>query len=248
MTVAKSPGNAVRHQHVYLFQLVEHSIGITEEPIPADLTTLTVGSELSISEAFNKTDFSDSGDSLKSFEKHEMSTTETESLTNSRTDDSWSAKDIIESRRQNFLAESERRAAAAKEKALSAHQKKQNADVVFRAVPVSVVAEPTLSVSAKVSGTQRGLSPLRGDAKSEQSVMEKKKSFETKEAEIKASTAPLNRALQPRWSRQADAGSKPEKSGAMPKDTGDVPKPVTVVDKKKMGALTGIDLKNHSWE
>ena len=51
---------------------------------------MTVGSEVSISEAFNKTDMSDSGDSLKSFEKHEMSTAES-SLSNSRTDDSWRA-------------------------------------------------------------------------------------------------------------------------------------------------------------
>ena len=64
---------------------MEHSTGITEEPIP-DLTTMTLGSELSITEAFNKTELSDSGDSLKSFEKHEMSTTD------SLTDESWAGK------------------------------------------------------------------------------------------------------------------------------------------------------------
>ena len=64
---------------------MEHSTGITEEPIP-DLTTMTLGSELSITEAFNKTELSDSGDSLKSFEKHEMSTMD------SLTDESWAGK------------------------------------------------------------------------------------------------------------------------------------------------------------
>ena len=52
---------------------------------------MTMGSEISINEGLNKTDMSDS-DSLKSFEKHEMSTTaDTESLSTSRTDDSWRA-------------------------------------------------------------------------------------------------------------------------------------------------------------
>ena len=73
-----------------ILQLVEHSTGITDEPIP-DLTMMTIGSELSISEAFNKTDLSDT-DSLKSFEKHEMSTVDSESLSNSRTDESWAGK------------------------------------------------------------------------------------------------------------------------------------------------------------
>ena len=45
-----------------------------------------------MSEGLNKTDMSDSGDSLKSFEKHEMSTTaDSESFSTSRTDDSWRA-------------------------------------------------------------------------------------------------------------------------------------------------------------
>ena len=223
---------------------MEHSSGITEEPLP-DLTTMTLGSELSMTEAFNKTDLSDS-DSLKSFEKHEMSTGDSESLSNSRTDDSW-AQDIVESRRQNFIAQSERRAAAAKEKALSARQKKDNGDVVFRAVPVSVVAEPTLSMSAKASGVDRGKPVKTVDVKGAQHVKDAKKSIEAKESELSASKSALNRALQPRGgasARQADAGTKPRESGARPKDMGDKPKPVpTGVDKKKMGALTG----NYIW-
>lgn len=62
--------------------MIEHSSGITDEPQP-DLTTMTLGSEMSISDAFNKMeDVSDDGDSLKSFEKHEIS--ESESLSTSR--------------------------------------------------------------------------------------------------------------------------------------------------------------------
>lgn len=70
------------------FQLAEHSSGITEEPQP-DLTTMTIGSEISISEAFNKTeDLSESSDSLKSFEKHEMSETDSASTSHFFEDDS----------------------------------------------------------------------------------------------------------------------------------------------------------------
>ena len=161
---------------------------------------------------------------------------------------SESIQDIVESRRQNFIAESEKRAAAAKERALSAHQKRENGDIVFRAVPVSVVAEPTLSMSAKASGTEREKPALTVDIKNAQHVKDTKKSFEAKEQDIKASNvalpkSPLNRALQPRGgagSRQADAGTKPKESGARPKEMGDKPKSVpTVADKKKMGALTG---------
>ncbi|KAH3814360.1 hypothetical protein DPMN_142856 [Dreissena polymorpha] len=57
-------------------QLVENSAGITDETIP-DLSTMTLGSELSITEAFSKTgDMNESSDSLNSFEKHEMSEAE----------------------------------------------------------------------------------------------------------------------------------------------------------------------------
>lgn len=115
--------------------------------------------------------------------------------------------------------------------------------MVFRAVPVSVVAEPTLAMSAKATGTERGRSPVTGAVKSAQSVKDAKKSFEAKAQEVTATaTGPLNRALQPRGSRQADAGSKPKESGARPKESGDKPKPTvatTAADKKKMGALTG---------
>ena len=156
-----------------------------------------------------------------------------------------SVQEIIESRRQNFRTESERRAAAAKERALQSYHKskehKDSGDVVFRAVPVSVVAEPTLAMSAKATGTERGRSSAKGDIKSAQSVKDAKKSFEAKAQEVTATTTgPLNRALQPRGSRQADAGSKPKESGARPKESGDKPKPTaTAADKKKMGALTG---------
>ena len=164
-----------------------------------------------------------------------------------------SVQELVESRRQKFLAEAERRANIAKERALGlpSRQKKSSGDVVFRAVPVSVVAEPTLSMSMKASGgIQRGRSPARTDrtdTKTEQSVKDKKKSFEAKEEEMKVSSAALNRALQPRGSgkadagsRVADAGTRPKETGTRLKDTGDKPKPITAVDKKKMGALTGI--------
>ena len=154
-----------------------------------------------------------------------------------------SVQELVESRRQNFLAEAERRANIAKERALGlpSQQKKSSDDVVFRAVPVSVVAEPTLSMSAS-AGIQRGRSPARTDkakitTKTEQSVKDKKKSFEAKEAE-------MNRALQPRGkadsgSRHADAGTRPSDKGTRAKDTGSQPKTFTAPDRKKMGALTG---------
>lgn len=118
--------------------------------------------------------------------------------------------------------------------------------MVFRAVPVSVVAESTLSMSAKATATERGRSPVRGEVKSAQSVKDAKKSFEAKAQEVTATTTgPLNRALQPRGSRQAAAGSKPKESGARPKESDDKPKSAvaaTGADKKKMGALTGSQL------
>jgi len=55
-------------------QMVENSSGITEEPLP-DLTTLTLGSELSLCSRLGN-EHDDSTDSLHSFEKHEMSETE----------------------------------------------------------------------------------------------------------------------------------------------------------------------------
>ena len=106
------------------------------------------------------------------------------------------------------------------------------------------MAEPTLSMSTTASAAiQRGRSTARTDkpktnTKNEPSVKDKKKSFEAKEAE-------MTRALQPRGkadagSRLADAGTRPSDKGTRPKDTGDRPKSFTAVDKKKMGALTGI--------
>ena len=74
--------------NLIIFQLAEHSSGITEEQLP-DMTTMTLGSEISISEAFNKTeDLSESSDSLKSFEKHEMSESESMSISQNFDDDS----------------------------------------------------------------------------------------------------------------------------------------------------------------
>lgn len=61
---------------ILVFKLTEHGSGITDEPLP-DLTTMTLGSELSITGPMNKTEeLSESSDSLKSFEKHEMSEAE----------------------------------------------------------------------------------------------------------------------------------------------------------------------------
>ena len=188
-----------------------------------DLSTMTLGSELSITEAFNKTELSDSGDSLKSFEKHEMS--ECESLTTSHTfeDDakskSDSVQDIVEARKLNFMVQSERVAAAAKERALSKGNKAGDEHPVFRAVPVNVVAAPTLSMSvnvpgtengkvpsaiqtkANVPGTENGKVPSAIQTKATGSVSAAKKNFEAKEKENTlpvSSKLPLNRALQPR--------------------------------------------------
>jgi hypothetical protein len=77
---------------IVLLKLAEHSSGITDEQLP-DMTTMTMGSEMSISEAFNKTEeFSDSTDSLKSFEKHEMSESESASFSQNFDDDSLRGK------------------------------------------------------------------------------------------------------------------------------------------------------------
>ena len=135
-------------------------------------------------------------------------------------------QDIIEARRHNFMVQSERRAAAAKERALGGHQKKEDSQSIFRAVPVNVVAEPTLSMSVKSGDGKQAdnrershniptLSAKTAAApKGAKSVNEKKKSFEAKEKEIKASMAnkPLNRALTPRGSESPqakDSGTNP---------------------------------------
>jgi len=59
--------------------MVENSSGITDEEPPLDFTHL--GSEFSITEPGNKTGLSNSTDSLKSFENHEESESETTQTT-----------------------------------------------------------------------------------------------------------------------------------------------------------------------
>ncbi|XP_052783812.1 serine/arginine repetitive matrix protein 2-like isoform X3 [Mya arenaria] len=194
--------------------LVENSSGITEEPLP-DLTMMTMGSELSISEAFNRTeDLNESSDSLKSFEKHENS--ETDSSINVDEDSglrgsSRSAdrlQNIIEARRHNFMVGTDRREAAAKERNLGQNRKKNNDQQVFRAVPVNVVAEPTLSMAVKSGAPEKGKSLQTTSPRGIKAVSDKKKSFEAKENEMKESMSnkSLNRALQPRG---ADGGTDP---------------------------------------
>ncbi|XP_045199776.2 uncharacterized protein LOC123554020 isoform X5 [Mercenaria mercenaria] len=210
--------------------LAEHSSGITEEPLP-DLTTMTLGSEISISEAFNKTEeLSESTDSLQSFEKHEMSESESASVSQNFEDDSLrdtgksdSLLEIVEARKHNFMVQTERRAAAAKERALAA-QRTEDKHQVFRAVPVNVVAAPTLSMSVNTSGAEKGKSPSLFQTKSANSLTTEKKSFELKEKEVKevTSSKALNRALQPRGSdspRTSDLGAKSHDSGAKPRET-----------------------------
>ncbi|WAR28283.1 CE295-like protein [Mya arenaria] len=181
--------------------LVENSSGITEEPLP-DLTMMTMGSELSISEAFNRTeDLNESSDSLKSFEKHENS--ETDSSINVDEDSG-----LREARRHNFMVGTDRREAAAKERNLGQNRKKNNDQQVFRAVPVNVVAEPTLSMAVKSGAPEKGKSLQTTSPRGIKAVSDKKKSFEAKENEMKESMSnkSLNRALQPRG---ADGGTDP---------------------------------------
>ncbi|XP_060578889.1 protein piccolo-like isoform X4 [Ruditapes philippinarum] len=210
--------------------LAEHSSGITEEQLP-DMTTMTMGSEISISEAFNKTEeFSDSTDSLKSFEKHEMSESESASFSQNFDDDSLrdtsksdSLQEIVEARRHNFMVQTERRAAAAKERALAA-QRTETGHQVFRAVPVNVVREPTLSMSVSSAAAERGKSPTTVQSKGANLFSTEKKYFELKEKEASTSSSskPLNRALQPRgWEppKTSDCSSKSHDGGAMPRET-----------------------------
>lgn len=121
------------------------------------------------------------------------------------------------------MVQSERRAAAAKERALAA-QLTDETHQVFRAVPVNVVAEPTLSMSVNVSGADRGRSPKTIQAKGVNSFSADWKTFDSKEKESKTLTSSksLNRALQPRGpdsprasdvvAKSHDSGAKPEKS------------------------------------
>ncbi|KAL4219939.1 hypothetical protein ACF0H5_020350 [Mactra antiquata] len=235
-----SGNQSSKNEQSSLDYLIEHSSGITEEAQP-DLTTMTMGSEISISDAFNKLDDDDDdGDSLKSFEKHEMS--ESESSHNfdddslRETSKSDSLQQIIEARRHNFLVQSEKRAVAAKERALAQFSSnRDDTHQTFRAVPVSIVAEPTLSMSAKVSGPERGKSPTAIHPKGVKSLYEKPStSFDPKEtfqsqdksktsaASMSATNKALNRALQPRsgespWAK--DSGTKPPDSGTKPKES-----------------------------
>ncbi|XP_052218468.1 uncharacterized protein LOC127836082 isoform X3 [Dreissena polymorpha] len=222
--------------------LVENSAGITDETIP-DLSTMTLGSELSITEAFSKTgDMNESSDSLNSFEKHEMSEAESSHnydddglrVDSSRADN---LQQIIEARKHNFMVQSERRAAAAKERALGQRVSKDNDHQLFRAVPVSIVAEPTLSMAVSSSKAERGRSPTKSPRREKPAGSSDRKSIlEAKEKEEKdhklattataatsVSSKSLNRALQPRGSespRPKDSGTDPSESGSRAKDHG----------------------------
>lgn len=91
---------------------------------------------------------------------------------------------IVDARRHNFMIQGEQKAAAAKERALAQFQSQKEGHPVFRAVPVNVVAEPTLSMAVNTNSAERGKSPtsfLATSSKGVKSVMDTKRTFEAKE-------------------------------------------------------------------
>ena len=107
-----------------------------------------------------------------------------------------SIEQIIEARKHNFMIECGQRAAAAKERALAQFQSKNSQHPVFRAVPVSVVAEPKLSISVDTTNAEKSKpSAINFTSKGANSVFNAKKSFETKEKEPPARvTVPIKGA------------------------------------------------------
>lgn len=127
------------------------------------------------------------------------------------------------------MVESKQRAEAAKERAL-AGRLGNDTHQTFRAVPVNVVAEPTLSMSVNTSSSERGRSPITIQAMGAKATTDSKKDFEPKETfqddekerktSASSSNKALNRALQPRSGespRAKDSGTKPPDSGTKPK-------------------------------
>lgn len=186
--------------------LAEHSQGIMDEPLP-ELFNMILSSDHFILEDFNETEWlSESSDSLKSFEKHEMAEAECIHSSNSNGDDSLAGNSKTdglhgtnETPRNNITFHKEQHEMAAMECVLVQHTQCEDSNAVFKAIPVNV-DKHTLSMAVNINCVEMGRSRTVLNTKELNSFDNAKNSSEVKFKESKDAVAAgksLNKMPQP---------------------------------------------------